>query len=441
MRHTAIMPHRPLVSLASADCSCCVFLSSGDRPLDAVSSAKQSERAERRKPKKRRTMKRCTSPSHFAVDPEEEIRYGEDYTLDLPSRERVDMLLRGVAAFYYHAKEPHPNQTAVWVDSEYDQTQYTTLDLLVSPIRRVSARESWSNREVAIFEAAMCKHPKEFGVIAALIKTKTVQQVVQFYYTSVDRWTHDARACCSGGAPGADARSCCSCLVPPSFWKHHAHYRIWKNATAAAPATDVSLSAPASTRLAAPPRASPQPKKLLAAAPAGDVRPGSTNPASAAFSAIPPSLIAARHDTAHLRIRIVDPKTGAESFFLLPTLDGPEADQPEQDDADQEEEERDEEEGDGEDEEEPPHPEEEEEEKQPDAKMRSEADVAVAPRAPTRGFRCCLPSTSPASTGQCGKFCRTTNALGSHLRMTHGLAKALSQGGHDTTNLYVECVQ
>jgi hypothetical protein len=157
----------------------------GDRPLDAASSAKQSERAERRKPKKRKTMKRCTSPSHFAVDPEEEIRYGEDYTLDLPSRERVDLLLRNVAAFYYRPKEPHPNQTAVWVDSEYDQTQYTTLDLLVSPIRRVSARESWSNREVAIFEAAMCKHPKDFAAIARLIKTKTTQQVVQFYYTSV----------------------------------------------------------------------------------------------------------------------------------------------------------------------------------------------------------------------------------------------------------------
>ena len=129
-------------------------------------------------------MKRCTSPSHFAVEPEEEIRYGEDYTLDLPSRERVDNLLRGVSSFYYRPKEAHPNQTAVWVESEYDQTQYTTLDLLLSPIRRVTARESWNNKEIAIFEAAMCKYPKQFSTIAKLVKTKTTQEIVKFYYTS-----------------------------------------------------------------------------------------------------------------------------------------------------------------------------------------------------------------------------------------------------------------
>lgn len=129
-------------------------------------------------------MKRCTSPSHFAVEPEEEIKYGEDYTLDLPSRERIDTLLRSVSAFYYRSRESHPNQTSVWVDSEYDQTQYPSLDLILSPIRRVSARESWCSKEVAIFEAAMCKFPKEFGRIAKLIKTKTTQEVVKFYYTS-----------------------------------------------------------------------------------------------------------------------------------------------------------------------------------------------------------------------------------------------------------------
>lgn len=154
-----------------------------DRPADVASSAKQSERAERRKPKKRKTMKRCTSPSHFAVDPEEEIKYGEDYTLDLPSRERIDTLLRGVSAFYYRTKEAHPNQTSVWVDNEYDQTQYSSLDLLLSPVRRVTARESWSNKEIAIFESAMCAHPKEFQRIARLIKTKNTQECVNFYYT------------------------------------------------------------------------------------------------------------------------------------------------------------------------------------------------------------------------------------------------------------------
>ena len=67
-------------------------------------------------------MKRCTSPSHFAVNPEEEIKYHEVRARSSRPRERVDTLLRTVSTFYYRAKEPHPNQTSVWIDSEYDQT-------------------------------------------------------------------------------------------------------------------------------------------------------------------------------------------------------------------------------------------------------------------------------------------------------------------------------
>lgn len=172
------------------------------------------------------------------------------------------------------------------------------------------------------------------------------------------------------------------------------------------------MSAPSSTRIAAPPRASPQPRK-------SDAKPSSSNPASAAFSAIPPSLLASRNDATHPRIRMVDPKTGEEKFFLLPRL------RDEEDDEEAEEEAA--------------------EAKQMTSQERRAAAAAAMEEdedqasAPTKGFKCCLPSTT-VTGAKCGKFVRTTNALGSHLRMTHGLAKAISTAG-DPSELYIECIQ
>lgn len=59
-------------------------------------------------------------------------------------------------------------------------------------------------------------------------------------------------------------------------------------------------------------------------------------------------------------------------------------------------------------------------------------------RTPAKGYKCCLPSTT-TSEATCGKFCRTTNALGSHLRMAHGIAKAGQST--DSKKYYIECVE
>ncbi len=55
--------------------------------------------------------------------------------------------------------------------------------------------ELWSPYEIAIFEAAVCIHGKQFHILQKLIKTKTTKEVIDFYY----------------------------------IWKKSSHYLIWKS--------------------------------------------------------------------------------------------------------------------------------------------------------------------------------------------------------------------
>ena len=85
----------------------------------------------------------------------------------------------------------------VWEEVGRDKPAYTTIERLLSPLRRRRVREEWSAREVAAFEVGMCQRPKDFAAISRLLGTKTTREVVAFYYTA---------------------------------WKHSAHYWRWKQA-------------------------------------------------------------------------------------------------------------------------------------------------------------------------------------------------------------------
>ena len=55
------------------------------------------------------------------------------------------------------------------------------LDILINPVTPQSVFESWSPREVAIFEESMLKFGKQFEFISELIGTKNVKEVYEFY--------------------------------------------------------------------------------------------------------------------------------------------------------------------------------------------------------------------------------------------------------------------
>lgn len=59
----------------------------------------------------------------------------------------------------------------------------TALGYLRSPLRRPTVWEDWSPKEIAIFEAALMQHGKEFSLLAKkYLPKKSCKEVVAFYY-------------------------------------------------------------------------------------------------------------------------------------------------------------------------------------------------------------------------------------------------------------------
>lgn len=48
--------------------------------------------------------------------------------------------------------------------------------------RAVSVIELWNPREIALFEAGMYLHGKQFHKVQSIVQTKTTKDVVAFYY-------------------------------------------------------------------------------------------------------------------------------------------------------------------------------------------------------------------------------------------------------------------
>eukprot|EP00808_Paulinella_micropora_P009262 g31018.t1 len=146
-----------------------------------------------RRPKKRtKTIARCSSPSHFLVSPEEERTYGAQFA-DQPARQKLDKVLKATSARYHTMREVQGN--SVVVDAAYDTLQYPTVDLLLSPLAKPNPLDVWSFKEIALFEVGMTRFGKDFHTIQKLIPSKTVNQLVDFYY---------------------------------KVWKFSSHYKMWK---------------------------------------------------------------------------------------------------------------------------------------------------------------------------------------------------------------------
>jgi hypothetical protein len=196
--------------------------------------ARRSIRADDKK--KLKPIPRCTSPSHFVVDTQAVNPLSQhDESL------RADAFLSAVANLYFrprlplidglynrptdkplangsansnvvenstsaHSENSHPQTSTssngvssitaaeVWVSSEYDRTEYSTIDLLLSPLRKESVLDKWTAKEIALFEAGICTFGKEFHSIARLMPNKTTAECVDFYY----------------------------------LWKKSGHYALWK---------------------------------------------------------------------------------------------------------------------------------------------------------------------------------------------------------------------
>jgi len=215
----------------------------------AMHSSKRKQ-VVKKKVTRRKEVLRFSSPSHFLVDPAQENHYGAEHELDLPDRERVDTLLRGVAVTFYPRRAVTSTQPGmVAVDQEYDLHQYTTFDRLRSALRRPRPGEDWTPREVALFEAGICLHGKDFSAIRHLVSSKELSEVVAFYYR---------------------------------VFKKSAHYRIWKANASLANSVASSVTLPSFSGPPSSVNATPAPSSSIPLS-------SSSRPASSSSSP-PPSL-------------------------------------------------------------------------------------------------------------------------------------------------------
>ena len=54
--------------------------------------------------------------------------------------------------------------------------------MLTNPLRKPTPFEIWSPDEIALFEACMCKYGPVFSHYSRFIRTKTSQEIVDFFF-------------------------------------------------------------------------------------------------------------------------------------------------------------------------------------------------------------------------------------------------------------------
>jgi hypothetical protein len=81
------------------------------------------------------------------------------------------------------------------VNNNSDCFKFTSLDLLINPLRKSYPWETWSPYEIALFNCCICKFGTNFDLYLNIITTKKKEEVIDFYYT----------------------------------WKSSKYYKMWKN--------------------------------------------------------------------------------------------------------------------------------------------------------------------------------------------------------------------
>ena len=119
-------------------------------------------------------------------------------------RQRMDRILDGVQTLYYHPRglrrkkrrARRSRHLIVETPVGVGKTQYDSLELTLSALRKPLGVEQWTLKEVAVFEAGITRWGKDFERIARALPGKRTNEVVAFYYGS---------------------------------WKFSRHYYMWKN--------------------------------------------------------------------------------------------------------------------------------------------------------------------------------------------------------------------
>lgn len=67
-------------------------------------------------------------------------------------------------------------------DGRFPIEKVNTLGYLLNPLRKRSVIEKWSPYEIAVFEASISLHGKNFHTIQKNVETKNCKEIIEFYY-------------------------------------------------------------------------------------------------------------------------------------------------------------------------------------------------------------------------------------------------------------------
>jgi len=133
---------------------------------------------------------RRNSPSYFVEDdlPLNEAVCGhlsEGLSPEQVQKDKVDLMLSTVSSMYYRPKYKYQYEKGEnrFMEAETDDSfDWPTIATLLSPMRRTDVLDNWNPREISLFEAGITALGKDFYAIQKLIKTKSTNEVVDFYY-------------------------------------------------------------------------------------------------------------------------------------------------------------------------------------------------------------------------------------------------------------------
>lgn len=141
------------------------------------------------KRRRRKAKPRGSSPVHYRIDSDELEKYGPAHLRGIPLRKEVDAVTRASAALFDAGRGPKSNNSILSAARSSRNDRYSTIELLLSPVRKRQPAEEWSPREIVLFELGVCEYGEDFSRVAEMLPEKRISDVVRFYY---DVWRQSA---------------------------------------------------------------------------------------------------------------------------------------------------------------------------------------------------------------------------------------------------------
>ena len=122
--------------------------------------------------------KRKIDDSYLMKKKENEHNYPMNIKMANKVKNSFENLLDFVHETYFMNDNNIPNEK----ENHYN-FKFTSLDLLLNPLRQKFTWETWSPYEIALFYCCICKFGTNFQFYENIITTKTKEEIIDFYFS------------------------------------------------------------------------------------------------------------------------------------------------------------------------------------------------------------------------------------------------------------------